>query len=387
MAEENEDGQEKTEEPTPRRLEKAREEGQVLSSKEVFVFVGMAAATLMLGAGLSYLPEVSSGWGGYLRFAGPERLDAQIAARGRAALELCLWIGLLVGVPLTALTLLAQAAMGGGLTFAAKALQPKPSKLDPLKGLKRMVSMKALVELTKAVLKVALLIGAALVVLVPALPRLDALIFATAAEAMDVFGGVTVRVLGALCVGLLAIAAVDLAWQIHSHFKQLRMTRQEVKDERKQTEGSPEVKGEVRRRQMDASRKGAERRRALDDVPAATSIVTNPAHFAVAMRYVPGETEAPVVVALGDGALAHRIVEIGGRAQVPVMRVPLLARALYFTAEIGAPIPEDLYAAVAVIEAHVQRLEHGLASELPEIEVPASMRFDEHGYPLEGETP
>ncbi|MFP4571036.1 flagellar biosynthesis protein FlhB [Rhodosalinus sp.] len=386
MAEENEDGQEKTEEPTPRRLEKAREEGQVLSSKEVFVFVGMAAATLMLGAGLSYLPEVSSGWGGYLRFGGPERLDAQIAARAQAALEFCLYAGLLVGLPLMALTLLAQAAIGGGITFAAKAMQPKASKLNPLKGLQRMVSMKALVELAKAVLKVSLLIGAGLVTLIPALPRLDTLVFASVAEAMDVFGGVTVRVLGTLCAGLLAIAAVDLAWQIHSHFKKLRMTRQEVRDEHKQTEGSPEVKGQIRRRQMEASRKGAQRRRALDDVPSATSIVTNPTHFAVAMRYVPGETDAPVVVAVGDGALAHRIVEIGGRAGVPVLHVPLLARALYFTAEIGQSIPEDLYAAVAVIEAHVQRLDHGLDAELPHVELPPSMRFDEHGYPLEGET-
>ncbi|TCP61391.1 flagellar biosynthetic protein FlhB [Rhodovulum bhavnagarense] len=383
MAEEGGDGQEKTEEPTPKRRQQAREDGQIITSKETFVFVSMAGAVGLLALAFALMPRAASAWAGYFRFDGIAHLDSLIAGRTVDALVAVVMVTLAAGLPLAALTLFAQAATGG-LNFAPKALGLKMNKLDPLKGMQRMISMRSLVELVKAVLKVTLLIGAAAAIMIPQLPILDRLVFSAPGDALDGFGVVLLKVLGAQCAGLLLIGGIDLAYQVHSHGKKLRMSRQEIKDEAKQTEGSPEVKGQIRRRQIEASRKGARRRKALEDVPNATSIVTNPTHFAVALRYEPGKTDAPVIVAMGDGAMAHRIMAIGQEAGVHVLRVPLLARALYFTGEIGREITPELYVAVAAIEAHVYRLNQGLDVSLPDIEVPSDLRFDETGHPLKG---
>jgi flagellar biosynthetic protein FlhB len=195
----------------------------------------------------------------------------------------------------------------------------------------------------------------------------------------SMLSSVSYQVLIALVLALAIIGAVDLIWQIHTMSKQLKMSLQEIKDESKQTEGSPEVKGAIRRKQMEAAQSGASRRAALDDVKDATAIITNPKHFSVALRYVPGEDDAPTVLALGEGAMAFQIRELGKEHDVTILPVPPLARALYFTSNIGGEIHPALYAAVATILAHVYHLDQEPDAEMPPVDLPKDFRFDEFG--------
>jgi flagellar biosynthesis protein FlhB len=164
--------------------------------------------------------------------------------------------------------------------------------------------------------------------------------------------------------------------------KKLMMSFQEVKQESKEANGSPELKGRMRRLQMEASQRGAEQRAALGDVGRATAIVTNPIHFAVALRYVPGETAAPVILAMGKGPMAQEIIARGKGAGIHVLQSPPLARALYFTGHIGTEISDRLFGAVAAILAHVYRLDRGESSDLPDVALPEELLFNEHGRPM-----
>ena len=189
--------------------------------------------------------------------------------------------------------------------------------------------------------------------------------------------------LGALIVVLAIIAAIDFFYQRHAHIESLKMTKQEVKDEYKQTEGSPEVKAKIRRMQMETAANGARQSAAVDDVPNATAVITNPTHFAVALKYEVGSSEAPKVLAMGRGQMAHRIIEKAEQSSVTVFRSPLLARALYYTSDIGIEISERLYQAVAVVLAYLYRIDNGDMVEEPEVDVPAELQFDEFGQMLD----
>jgi flagellar biosynthetic protein FlhB len=159
----------------------------------------------------------------------------------------------------------------------------------------------------------------------------------------------------------------------------MMMTFQEVKQESKEQNGSPEVKGRLRQLQMEASRRAARQRKALPDVANATAVITNPTHFAVAIRYVQGDTRAPVILAMGKGPMAQEIRDRARKHGVTMLQSPLLARALYFTGDIGMEIQEGLYSAVAAILAHVYRLDRGEAGDLPDIDLPPELRFGENG--------
>jgi flagellar biosynthetic protein FlhB len=185
--------------------------------------------------------------------------------------------------------------------------------------------------------------------------------------------------IAALLVALFAIAMIDYLWQRHTHVESLKMTLKEVKDEFKQTDGSPEVKAKIRRMQIQQSQESARQREALDEVSSASVVITNPTHFAVALKYEAGEAGAPRVVAMGKGAMAKQIMERADEAKVRVLQIPLLARALFFTSNLGAEISEELYNSVAVILAYVFRLDRGESLAEPEVTLPPEMRFDENG--------
>ena len=185
--------------------------------------------------------------------------------------------------------------------------------------------------------------------------------------------------IGALLTALAIIAAIDYFWQRHVHVQQLKMTKQELKDENKQTEGSPEVKAKIRRMQMEKSRESGKQREALDNVSNATAVITNPTHFAVALKYNPGEVGAPTILAMGQGIIAQQIIERANEHKVTVFRSPLLARALYFTGEIGHEISDRLYNAVAVALAYIYRIDQGQLVEEPDITIPDELTFDEFG--------
>ena len=383
MAEESQDGQEKTEEPTSRKLEKAAEEGQVLSSKEMFVFTG-----IIMMFGLVYLiPYFSqmllSYWAMFFDWSDIVNDKKSILDILYYALRFVVTIIFFISLPIFLVVVLTQIAVGG-INFAPKALQFKGKKINPIEGLKRMFSQKALAELVKAILKVLLLFGLTAVVVYERLDDMIQLTERELSQAVIVMGQSFPQLLFVLLVGLAIIAAIDYFWQRHIFIQGLRMTKQEIKDEFKQTEGSPEVKAKIRRKQMEASANAAKQASALNDVKDATAVITNPTHFAVALKYEVGSKGAPTILALGKGAMAKAIMERAEQANITLFRSPLLARALFFTGEIGQEISDKLYTAVAVALAYIYKIDRGEFASEPEIIVPEDMQFNEYGELLEG---
>jgi flagellar biosynthetic protein FlhB len=386
MAENNsDDAQEKTEEPTQRRIDKAKEDGQILTSKEVFVFANISMGLLVMLVTISYGGSGLLSWSTLFRLDSVDKLDDLIASKLMDSLWLLFQSSMLIGVPIVIVNLLTQAAVGG-LNFAPKAMKFKGNRINPISGLKRMFSMKALVELGKSILKVVLLFGIATAIMFQIMPGVLNFPSLTLPKMLEVMRYVIPLLIGALLVVLAIIAAIDYFWQRYTHIKQLRMSRQDLKDEFKQTEGSPEVKAKIRRMQAETATRGAQQREALDDVANATAVITNPTHFAVALRYEVGDQAAPVILAMGRGIIAQQIIERAETAQVSVFRSPILARALYFTGDIGAEISQSLYNAVAVVLAYLYRLEKGEALQLPDVDVPEDMQFNEFGKLLSEDT-
>lgn len=343
---------ERTEPASPRRLEKAREEGQVARSRELSTFALLAAGVgglWALGDALyerfAALMRHGMQFGG-TGIADPHRMVNDAVSSALAALWALLpLLGLLVLAALLAPMLL------GGWLFSTQALAPKFSRLDPLKGLGRMFSSQGLAELLKAIAKTVLVGGVSLW----AIARDKDAVFALMTEAPGValpHMGRLVALCCACVVGsLLLVALLDVPYQLWQHHKRLRMTREELRQESKESEGDPHLKAHIR-----ALQRRAARRRMMAQVPKADVVVANPAHFAVALRYRDGEMRAPRVIAKGADRVALRIRELAAEHGVPVLEAPPLARALYRHAELGDDIPAALYSAVAEVLAWVYQL-------------------------------
>ena len=378
MAEESQDGQEKTEDPSQRKINKSKEDGQILQSKEMFVFTSIAMGMLIF----LFIPEFAvpgmKEWGKLFQIESKEQLSSLTFTRLYQVFQIIIIIALFIGIPLMIVSLLTQLAVGG-INFAPKAAAFKGSKINPIKGLKRIFSVKGLVELGKSVLKVVLLVGLAALIIYLMLPQLLQISHGSLKSALEVMYYAFPFLIGALLTALAIIAAIDYFWQRHVHVQQLKMTKQELKDENKQTEGSPEVKAKIRRMQMEKSRESGKQREALDNVSNATAVITNPTHFAVALKYNPGEVGAPTILAMGQGIIAQQIIERANEHKVTVFRSPILARALYFTGEIGQEISDRLYNAVAVALAYIYRIDQGESVEEPDITIPDELTFDEFG--------
>lgn len=366
----------KTEAPTPRRRQEAERQGDLLQSKEL-------GTALVIGAGALWI---------YL--AGPMFVGAcqQLLIQGltldRAELTAfdpvrslggLLWPFALPLAALFGLSLLASAAgpaLMGSLGFRGSAFAFKGNRINPLAGIKRIFSAHGLIELVKSAAK-ALLLGVIGYWLLEThaddlfgLGRIDV------AGASTVIGSMFRLALFVLAGGLFVIALIDVPAQIFQRNRRLRMSKEEVREDMKQTEGSPEVKRAIRQRQHEVLSGSA--RKAVRD---ATVVITNPTHFAIALRYDPLKDAAPLVVARGRGETAQAIKALAKEGSVPVLEYPQLARAIYFTSRAGQTIAEDLYVAVATLLAFVFRLEQALAegAQQPSVIVPESKRFDEHG--------
>ena len=382
MAEESQDGQEKTEEPSQRKLEKAREDGKVVTSKEMFVFTGLAAGLITALSIVAFGRQPLTKWGGLFTLDAKTHIDSLILAHMDYALWFLIQGTIIFGLPIMIVTILTQFGVGG-LIFAPKAVAFKGSRINPLSGLKRMFSVKALVELGKSILKVVFLFGIGFVVIVYFMPGIVWFPNGTMANALNMMTSLIPSLIGGLLIGLFIIAVLDFAWQRYDFMKQMRMSRQDQKEEFKQTEGSPEVKAKIRRMQMEASANASKQREALSQVDEATAVITNPTHFAVALKYEVGSAGAPTVLAMGRGVMAEQIIERANSADVTVFQSPLLARALFFTSEIGGEISEALYNAVAVVLAYIYRVDQGDVAERPSVDVPRDLRFSENGQLLE----
>ena len=379
MAEDAPDQEEKTEEPTARRLEKAREDGELPRSQELGVagvmITSMAALFLMGGWLIGRLAELfASGFVIERRHIYSENLS--VVQFADIAIESFTLI-----VPLLILTfvvaILASSAMGG-LNFAWKAVQPKASKLNPLNGFKRMFGLKALVELGKSILKFLLVAGVLAYFVYDFADELVALATMSLEPALAAAGEMIGWTVLLVTATLVIIAAIDVPFQSFEFTKRMRMTKQEVKDEFKDIEGQPEVKQKIRQKQREMAEQ-----RMMQQVQDADVVITNPEHFAIALVYDPESDGAPIVVAKGIDHLALRIRNEAKEHGIVQVEIPPLARALYFTTELDATIPEELYYAVAQVIAYVFSLasvrRDGQTATKPNPEIPNGFRFDQDG--------
>ncbi len=367
MAEDN--GQDKTEDPTGKRLTDSRKKGQIARSKELSTFA-------MLVSGATMLMMTGNKIGKGLLETMREQFSisrAEIFDPAVPVLHLVKVIsnGVFLIIPFLAVmvvvALVAPISMGGW-NFSWEAMQPKFEKLDPIKGIPRLFALKGFIELIKAILKFLLIVAGVVVLFNLVFEDYVSLSSKTVEngifQAMHLIGS-GFLFLSAL---LVIIAIFDVPYQLWDHNKQLKMTKQEVKDENKDTEGNPEIKGKIRQLQMEAAQ-----RRMMEEVPKADVIVTNPTHFAVALKYDPHSTAAPKLVAKGTDMVASHIRTIAASADVPLIEAPPLARALYYSTELNEQIPQGLFLAVAKVLAYVFQLKTALENGWDEPEFPSSI--------------
>lgn len=350
---ENENSQaERTEQATPKRLEDSRRKGQVPRSKELgmmFVMIIGAAACLLLQ------PHFSNGLKSLLVTSLDQRFDHGVAAInlpaafGAAALD-ALWM-LMPLFAIVAVAAVAGTTAMGGFIFNFESMQPKLSKLNPITGLKRVFGPNGLMELVKAMAKFLFVAVVAALLLQQLQERLLGLGRQPVVDALDSAASILGGAFILLSATLIIIAAVDAPFQFWQHGRRLRMTKQEVRDEHKETDGRPEVKSRIRALQQEAST-----RRMMDAVPDADVIATNPQHFAVALKYDQGKMRAPRVVAKGADLIAMRIRRLAKEHDVPLFEHPPLARALFHTTKVGEEIPPRLYAAVAQVLTYIYQI-------------------------------
>jgi flagellar biosynthetic protein FlhB len=349
----DEDLSNKTEEPTPRRREKAKEEGQLARSAEV------TAATVLL-TGLIAMTQWGGETGADLREAmrhGLTRLTAEDLTA--AAVGHAMWDAGSVVVAATLPVILAMAVAGTvsnvaqiGVGWYPKLLLPKGSRISPASGLQRIFSRRGVVELIKNVVKIALVSWVAWKVVLSGQGQLPAIGLAAPQEILHAGAGELVRMLGWVGTTLAVLAALDYLWQRRTHQQSLRMSRQEIKDEMRQSEGDPKLRQRMKRAYRDLTGN-----RMLSEVATADVVVTNPTHFAVALRYRSDEHGAPRVVAKGVDEIAERIKQLARANGVPIIERRSLARALYRSVKIGGEIPAALYRAVAEVLAYIYGLQ------------------------------
>ncbi|WP_111640547.1 flagellar biosynthesis protein FlhB [Marinimicrobium alkaliphilum] len=378
MAEENDSSQEKTEEPTTRKLEKAKEDGQIPRSRDLTTTFILLAGTLGFLIFGSYMGQKMIAIVRY-NFI----LEREVIFDTTTMLQhfsISLYHGVLSILPLFGLLFVASIvgpiALGGWM-LSAKAMAPKASRLNPISGLKRMFSLKALVELGKSLGKVLVILGAAIVVLM--VQQQDMYRLSDQETDVAVIHSLYLGIVGAIALAAVTvlIAIIDVPFQIWDNKKKLRMTRQEVKDEMKNTEGKPEVKSRIRQLQREIAQ-----RQMMAKVPEADVVITNPTHYAVALKYDPDTMETPILLAKGGDHMAMKIREIAREHNIERVESPVLARAIYHTTEVDQPIPSALYMAVAQVLAYVFQLRNfrrgrGDKPNYPRnLNVPRDMQFD-----------
>ena len=345
---------ERTEQPTPRRLDRARKKGNLPQSQELtnivsllilIVAVALTAPSLMRWAvlqienGMSCENGVFADTSSFLNFTGAKIIDS-----------------ILIMCPVLAAILVGSITAGiavSGLSFSPQALRLKFDQLNPMEGLRRLVNARSMVRLLASILKLLFISFIVWYYLQSRLNTLAALRWSWSEQMLNVIAKTAFGLLIRICLALLVIAVADAFYQKWKYTQELKMTRQEVKQERKETEGSPEVKGRIRRLQIEIAT-----RRIMEEVPKASVVLVNPTHVAVALRYDARTMNAPIMVAKGADHIAEKIREIARAYGVPIISRPELARTIYATVKPGKPIPEKLYVAVAEVLALIYRLRH-----------------------------
>ncbi len=349
---ENDQGQEKTEQATTKRREESHKKGQVAKSRE------LSSVAILVGALVYFYfnaPDLLTGMmnmtKGMLKKSGQVQLTASSLPPFVAELAFQVMLLLLPLMLTVVVVSLLVNILQVGFIFSPEAMAPKFSKINPIKGMKNVLGLRAFVELLKNILKI-VVIGAVAYLTIRSevmgfLPLLDQGVW----QILSFIGGNAFKILANVCWLLMVLAVLDYLYQKWEHEKNIKMTKQELKEENKQTEGDPLIKGRIRRLQREAARK-----RMMASVPKADVVITNPTHLAVALKYDTATMSAPVVLAKGAGHVAERIRKIAGEHRVPIVENKWVARVLYRMVDIDGAIPENLYRAVAEILAYVYGL-------------------------------
>ncbi|MCK5423761.1 MAG: flagellar biosynthesis protein FlhB [Emcibacter sp.] len=357
MADEQDESQ-KTEEPTAKKLEEAHEKGEVAKSQEVkHWFILFSVTVVILVSAKSSMAGIREILGGVLASSYSVRMD------GNSILSFVaeVFSGVSGYMALPVIILMMGALTGAVIQhkpiLTTEKIIPKLSKISPLAGLKRLFSMQNFVEITKSIIKITI-VGCMVAFLVwPERDRLEQMMTRDPSEVADVIYIMVLRILGGVVAIMAAIAGLDFMFQKFQHLKKMRMTKQEIKDEMKQTDGDPHVKARLRQIRQERART-----RMMAAVPDADVVVTNPTHYAIALKYDQGKMEVPMVVAKGVDHIALKIREVAAENNIPILENPPLARALFATVEVDEEIQEDHYKAVAEVVGYIMRLKKGEAA-------------------------
>ncbi len=372
---ENEDGQEKSEDPTAKKKSESRKKGQIPRSKELTTLFMLLAAIIGIMIFARDLVEAITDIMHHnfsverSTLFQPEQLFIHFKAELMVMMKAILPLFILMVI-----TAILSSAILGGFNFSGESLVPKLSKMNPIKGIKKMFGTQGLIELVKSILKILLLGSIAIYFLWMAKNELYGLseeTFPSAfIHAMELISWQFLLV----TLGMIIVAAIDVPYQIWTNTRQLKMTKQEVKDESKNTDGNPEIKGKQRQIQRELAMQ-----RMMGDVPKADVIITNPTHYAVALQYDTKGSGAPVMLAKGVDLVALQIRNVAQANDVPIMEIPPLSRAIYYSVEIGQEIPAGLYVAVAQVLAYIFQLKNGDVSEnekpdMSDLSIPDELR-------------
>ncbi len=346
------DKSQKTEEPTPKKLQDARDKGQVASSREInHWFMLLAISIIFMVLADSMAGDIARTLVKFIER--PDSLPTDAGGLNAVFTSTIADIGmaLLPAMIILVLAALASGFMQTGFIASVDRIQPKLEKISIIKGAERLFSMKAVVEFTKGVLKIAIVGSVATMVILPQFDGMDRLMTIPAIEFLGELQWLGVKLVAAILAVMTVIAVIDFLYQRFEHVKGMRMSRQEIKDEMKQTEGDPQVKARMKQIRTERARK-----RMMAAVPEADVVITNPTHFAVALKYDPENMAAPRLLAKGADLVAQRIRELAKEHDVPIVENPPLAQALFAGVEIDDEVPEEYYKAVAEVISYVFQL-------------------------------
>jgi flagellar biosynthetic protein FlhB len=354
MAEEKDDSQ-KTEEPSQKRLDEAEKKGNVANSREVahwFMMFAMIMGVVMFAPGAF----ASIGRSLAVFFEAPHAIPMDPGGIQRWLMQLLMTVGLALA-PIFGLLMLGGTAatlLQVGPIFTPASIKPSFAKISPMAGLKRLFSMQSTMEFLKGSAKIAIVAAMAYYLLRPEFDRLERFYDYDMVALLAVLNSLTIRLIIGVLAVMAAVAALDIFYTRISRLRKLRMSREELRDEHKESEGDPLVKGRLRQIRMERAR-----RRMMQAVPSADVVITNPTHYAIALRYDQGTMGAPILVAKGTDLVARRIRELAEEHKVPIVSNPPLARALYASVELDQEVPPEHYKAVAEIIGYVMRLRRG----------------------------
>lgn len=352
MAEGDQDQEQKTEEPTQKKLQEAFEKGNVAFSREVGSFMMILLMAIIISA---YAPSIlRSSRDLLVKFiAEPEGINADLNGVSQIFYHLAFGSIALLTVPLlgSVVVALASGLLQNGIVLSAESIKPKLSKISPLAGLKRLFSMRTVVEFIKNIIKITIVGVVAYYVIHPQMAVIRQLTGKSVEDMLLFLGLLASKLVIGMALAMFFIALLDLIYQRLKHIKELRMSKQEIKDEYKQSEGDPMIKAKLRQLRQEKAKQ-----RMMAEVPKSDVVITNPTHFAVALSYVPSKSKAPVVVAKGKDLIALKIREIAEENDVPIVQNPPLARALFDSTDLEEEIPLAHYEAVAKVISYVYEL-------------------------------